>query len=451
MIGSILRAFGGAILVLAGVFLVLAAINVPDEDLTPAALTLLVPAAPQSSPETNGFFMYVGLGAPPAEDAHRWGQARMEVLKRAAERRDTKSAEYRKAAADPWPSFPCHHLGVGDKSCLSLARSRPEAVSGWRARNAASLERYRKLREFENFEDTLDPPASSLAGALHRAVLMQVVALAEAGKGVEALRELAQEIALHRRMLAGARGLGMKMTAANDLAQDYFVLGTLLEEQPAVMGRALPEVQELARPLSGRELEMALVMRNHYSAIARNMMNPERWADWTPYAEHPLLKGPMPRFFYKRRATTNLLTSNMQAMLELTKVPSWELAARDERLRAAVAARADLCCSPYNPAGRIVTDVATPGVYLERLHDLDGLIRLVALQAQIAARKLGLAEVPAFLAQSPPDLANPFTGKPMQWDAAERRIFFDSRQLAGAAWMPKRAEKDKGRVWVRIP
>jgi len=449
--GAILRALGWAALVLAAVFVLLAAINVPDEDLTPAALALLVPKAVATSPETNGFFLYAGLGAPAAEDAHRWGRERADVLKRAAERRDTRSPEYKKAAADPWPNFPCNHLAAGEKSCLSLVRNRPDAASGWRTRNAASVERYRKLREFENFEDTVDPPPSNLAASLHRAVLMEIVGLAEAGKAPEALRELAQEIALHRRMLAGAHGLDMKMLAANDLAQDYFVLATLLGEQPAVMARTLPEVAELARPLTARELDMSGVMREHYSAIARHMMKPERFADWTPHAEHPLLKGAMPRFFYKPRATTNLLTANVQSMLELTKAPSPELAARDEKLRAQIAARAELCCSPYNPAGRIITDIETPGVYLERIYDLDGLIRLVSLQAQIAAKKVAHADVPAFLAQSPRELTDPFTGKPMQWNGAERQLFFESRQLAGAGWMPKRSGKDKMRMAVRIP
>jgi hypothetical protein len=417
----------------------------------PEARTLLLPRAPAATPESNGYFLYAGLDAPAEEDGHKWGQARIEVLKRAAERKDTRSAEYKKAAADPWPNFPCIHLAAGEKSCLHLARTRPDSAGGWRKRHAASVERYRKLREYENFEDTMDPPASNLAAALHRAVLMQVVALVEAGKAAEGMRELAQEIALHRRMLAGARGLGMKMTAANALAQDYYVLATLLGEQPALMAGTLGEAQQLARPLSARELEMAGVMREHYSEMARNMMSPGRFADWTPYAEHPLLSGPMPRVFYKRRATTNLHTSNVQEMLELTKVPSWELAARDERLRAAVAERADLCCSPYNPAGRIVTDVETPGVYLERLHDLDGLIRLVSLQAQIVAHKVPPAQVAGFLAQSPRELTDPFTGKPMQWNAAERQIFFQSRQLAGAGWMPKRSGPDKMRLGVRIP
>lgn len=449
--GSILRGLGGAVLVIAAVFIVLAAINVPDPELTPEARTLLLPKAAETTPETNGYFLYVGLGAPPQDDGHQWGQARIEVLKRAAERKDTRSAEYRQAAADPWPNFPCIHLAAGEKSCLHLARTRPDFAGGWRKRNTASVERYRKLREYQNFEDTIDPPASNLAATLHRAVLIEVVTLVEAGKAAEGMRELGQEMALHRRMLAGARGLDMKMIAASALAQDYYVLATLLGEQPALMAGTLGEVQQLARALSPREREMAGVMREHYSAIARNMMSPGRFADWTPYAEHPLLWGPMPRFFYKRRSTTNLHMSNVQAMLELTKVPSWELAARDAQLRSAVAERADLCCSPYNPAGRIVTDIETPGVYLERIYDLDALIRLVSLQAQILANKLSHAQVPSFLAQSPPELTDPFTGKPMQWNAAERQIFFESRQLAGAGWMPRRTGSDKMRMAVRIP
>lgn len=451
MIGRLVNAAGVAFGLLAGVFLLLALINVPDEDLTPAALTLLVPRQAETSPETNGFFDFMGLGAPRGEDARKWGQARVEALRRAAERRDTGSVDYKKAAANPWPSFPCPQLAAGDKSCLLLARSRPDPTAGWRTRNAEPIARYRGLREFQNFEDTLDPPPSNLAEAVHRAVLMEVLALFEAGKPAEALRELAQEIDLHRRMLAGARGLPMKMFAANALAQDYYLLSNLVETEPAVMARMLGEVQKLARPLSGRELDLTGAARERYSAIARNMMSPGHWADWTPYAEHPLLWGLMPRLFYKRRATTNLHARNVESMLALTKVPSTELLARDDELRAVLTARADICCSPYNVSGRLVTDIETPAPYLERIYDLDGLIRLVNLQAQVAGRKVAVADVPGFLAQSPPELTDPYTGKPMQWNAAERKVFFESRQLGGAGWMPKRKEKDKAKVEAKIP
>lgn len=182
MIGRLIRLLLGVLLGFAGVFAVLAAVNFSDQDLTPDAKALLAPQAAATPPEQNGFFLYAGLTAPPGEDAHKWGQARIAVLKRAAERKDTTSPEYRNA---------------------------------------------------------------------------------------------------------------------------------------------------LSRSIS--------------------------------------------------------------------------------------------CCSSRRAS------------------------------AALAAKKLGPAEVPAFLAQSPPELADPHTGKPMQWDAAERRLFFASRQLAGVGWMPERLGKAKGKVMVKVP
>ena len=457
MIGMLGRLLWKVLLIALLAFGALYAINLYEEELTPEAKALLAsPADP--APDKNSYFLYLGLAAPAGKDAVDWGQRRIRALKLTEDRSDAGSPEYAKLARDPAQKFPCRAMFRSAQDCVSLAQSRPAEISSWRAQHAEQLERYHRLRTYEVFEDAIYQtssgpalPAIAAATPLHRATLMQVAALVEQGKAGEALRELQQEVTLHRRMLAGARTLGVKMDGADYLAHDILLLSLLLEERAAALAPLAAQVQQIAQPLSARELDLAPALRAEYASFARYLLTPARWAGRNPLAANPLVSDLPGRLFYKPRATVNLLAANVPSMLELAKVPPAELARRAGELAATLTARTDLCCSPHNPVGRMMANVGTPAVHLERVYDLEALIRLVNLQAQIVVKKVPLAQVPAFLAQSPADLVNPYTGKPMQFDAEKRQIYFPSNQLQSVAWFPERFGQGSGRVAVRLP
>lgn len=66
--------------------------------------------------------------------------------------------------------------------------------------------------------------------------------------------------------------------------------------------------------------------------------------------------------------------------------------------------------------------------YAQRVADIEGYRRLVLLQHRASAQQVRWTDLPAWLAQSPQELRNPYTLQPMQWDARENSLVFEGRE-----------------------
>lgn len=66
--------------------------------------------------------------------------------------------------------------------------------------------------------------------------------------------------------------------------------------------------------------------------------------------------------------------------------------------------------------------------YAQRVADIEGYRRLVLLQHRASAQQVRWTDLPAWLAQSPQELRNPYTLQPMQWDASENSLVFEGRE-----------------------
>jgi hypothetical protein len=65
--------------------------------------------------------------------------------------------------------------------------------------------------------------------------------------------------------------------------------------------------------------------------------------------------------------------------------------------------------------------------YMLRLHDTDGLLRLVALQLDIWRAGIPRKQIPGYLRGTRPGLSDPYSGQPMQWDATRGQLYFVPR------------------------
>jgi hypothetical protein len=61
---------------------------------------------------------------------------------------------------------------------------------------------------------------------------------------------------------------------------------------------------------------------------------------------------------------------------------------------------------------------------LRQVHISDGKLRLATLVVRAAHDEVKDTDIPAFLAKTAPELYDPFSNKPMQWDAKNGRIYF---------------------------
>jgi len=130
--------------------------------------------------------------------------------------------------------------------------------------------------------------------------------------------------------------------------------------------------------------------------------------------------------------TLNMSIENLQHMQDLSDLPAHQLeAALSNILRKW---EDDHACAPgirlRNAAGLCMAAIATPSYqgYVLRVADLDGYRRLVLLQHRATVQRITLADMPAWLADSPPELRNPYTLQPMQWDAAAGSLAFEGRE-----------------------
>ena len=84
------------------------------------------------------------------------------------------------------------------------------------------------------------------------------------------------------------------------------------------------------------------------------------------------------------------------------------------------------------------------GTYLQRVTDINGFRRLVQLQRKAMAESVTAADMPAWLNQSPPELRDPYTLGPMQWDAASNSLVFEGKA-------PQNQHPDESRTYrVRL-
>jgi hypothetical protein len=83
----------------------------------------------------------------------------------------------------------------------------------------------------------------------------------------------------------------------------------------------------------------------------------------------------------------------------------------------------------YNPFGKAIVAIGTTdwSDYTASMHDRDAILRLVAAQALIVARRASNADVPKVLAQAGSRYHDPYTGAPMRWDAARGELYFEPK------------------------
>jgi len=226
------------------------------------------------------------------------------------------------------------------------------------------------------------------------------------------------------------------------LARDYLALAEIVRLHPGLVTAQAETLQRLLAPLSKEELALAPAMMSEFRAMAAILDDPAI-SDPASYQFIQLLGATEPRVvmasaldavlaplmqgtvavMLQKNATRNRQYEALQAFAALDEVPGPELGEAERALRE----RQDEGMTwtwLYNPVGKLILSVAGPDFsdFKRRLLDTEGLRRLVALQVRISTQGIADADMEAFLATTDSSLANPYTGKPMLWDAGKRAL-----------------------------
>lgn len=447
---KILRFLGWSLGAVVGLYLVVLAINIPDEELLPEAKKVLESRGFTVKEEDNAFFSIAGFDAPKGEDPHAFGKKRVAMWK-AEDKKPKKERDFAEsekalyggeARSVKFPDDLEKACNWKEGPCLAkLAQSR-ESIARFAAENPDWIERYRELLRRPAFEEYLPVNADTTTpsykvASISRLRKAQCAVLVADGKTGECLAMLAEDIRLARRMLGGARTAVGKGVAAAMLRRDYFLLGEIVAAQPEAARRQAGLIGEMLAPLTPQEKDMVGPLNGEYMWVQGSLSNlrgenfSEFYTGGKPNSLEALAFIPL-KPLIKPNATINTEYRRETLRVEHARLPAERFLAEQSALEKKEAALVPSAYSPawlYNPIGKAINSITTPVLndFVLRIHDLDGRQRLLRLQWRIVEQKVPADKVAEFVAQAGAEYADPYTGKPMAWDAQKRTLTFVDR------------------------
>lgn len=414
----------------------LLAINAMDEKRSPELKTLQTLPQINADP-SNGYFALAGINAPADEDSFNFGVQWVGAYNAAADKPAIQQANARFSVTS-------NLTFLGDQKQLCNPSKTPclpqakEHAATWRklaADNEILLTRHRALTAYANFEESYFPPGIEFPiinyGSTSRLLMLDLIALdAAEGRLESALSSLEALMAFDRRALLGSRALITGMVARSWLGQDYALLTEIVASRPNDLADQQERLERMTEPLEIGQIRAiaARLMEGEYRFVS--LAVPTFLDADYGWQEAGILSAALVRPFFKPRATMNLVAdyhTALQAQIrdfspensdawiarqleqgENNTVYSWRIF--------------------YNPVGKIGLSIGRPEyhVYMLRLSDLIGVIRLARLQVDIVTAEDEDEDIHALVATNKA-LYDPYTGKPMGWDASKRHLYFDAR------------------------
>lgn len=449
-LGWLMLALGGLVAVgLAALFVA----NWNDDALTEAAQRALQYTPPtEQALEGNGYLILMGLDAPAGGDAIGDAMARgRERLAREIERRRWVEAHGDRQEGMP-PSIAAKatmgdvlpdqlRCPVGEPDCFAWFVKHGDEVQTLAKTHHALLERLAGAAGAPQFSNPAPfyllaefPPYGLLVRA-HELWLAQAALAWVHGQPQQAVDIARQAVQLRSRLASHSNSLIASMIA---LAMQHRELRWLSDASAHIEPQSLEEASMKIKELlftSPSPLNQALEGEKQFVAsVLFSLNNPSLlntpWDEPLAWWRRVLNRASNLAFLPKQ--TLNLSISNLNQVQAISDLPAHKVAAAFF----AAMRRWDVeaACWPWkhlrNAAGVCLAAVGMPNYlgYAQRIADIDGYRRLVLLQHRAAVEQVAPANMPAWLAQSPEALRNPYTLEPMQWDAATRSLVFEGRE-----------------------
>lgn len=417
---------------------------IPDEELNPEA-GKFVAQAPVPPAEKNGYFMIWGLVASPELDPHKVGQQIVAAHDRIiASEKDLSRFNVEPFYGDNPLKFPKDSKRLCDaekENCLQVYLAKRADVEAQAEEYKIYLARYRKIRDYEDFgsamsQQNYQTPVPSWQPLLRMSDLVdgaiaQRVSIKSSQEA--ALEELAAEINSWRRLLQSNDWLITQMISVVTLHRKYQLASAIMNAYPEAVAAYPVVFAKITTPLLPGKTNIQSSMRSEARsslALYQDLHQQERFLPDTAFEGMPglPLRLALVTGGYRPNASINQsyiafkvaddilskspkeMVDGRQAMLE-----------RQERVNAL-----SIGAIFFNPVGRVLNGVAYPDYsnYAFRIDDLIGLSRLVDLQRRIIEGNIALDKIGATLASVGLSLTDPYTEKPMHWDAATKRVSF---------------------------
>jgi hypothetical protein len=422
---------------LTALLLLIFGINLIDQRIDPAAVSALdfSAQAPIADAE-NAYYALYGFRAAASADPHAAGIAFV------------TSANSRKERAVPEAVRAPEELKfIGSteelckqrrENCLRQYRAKQGDIRKLARRNSVLLDRYRALYRYPAFQETLDkrfldtsfPP---FPGDEHRVELALIGLAALDGETESALRALAADTLFWRRVLERTNTLITKMIATSFLDQNFALLSEIVQRyqhQPGVLSSA----KIMVAPLTAAERSCAEAFRAEYAWQAGLFVaaSEGHFDDTGLFDENPSVMGrALTRLMLQPNATINLLLSHYQTTVRIAEASAEELVEMSDMLAREEEQVTDIIRwdMVYNPVGKVLAAISAPSTYAYaryagRVHNLDGRMRLVALQLALYEGRVPDGRIANTIAARPAAYHDPYRNAAMTWDPKRRAILF---------------------------
>lgn len=452
-----LKALGWLMLALGGLVAVwLAALviaNWNDDALTEAAQRALQYTPPtEQALEGNGYLILMGLDAPAGGDAIgdaiALGRQR---LAREIERRRWVEAHGDRQEGMP-PSITAEAtLGdvlpdrlrcpVGEPDCFAWFVKHGDEIQALAKTHQALLQRLAAAAGAPQFSNPA--PFYLLAefppyGLLMRAQELWLAQAALAwvhGQPQQAMDIARQAAQLRSRMASTSNSLIASMIT---LAMQHRELRWFSDASaqtasltPAAVSTAIEELLSVPTESLGSAMEgeMRFVASGFYLHQTADLFTTS-WDEPPTWGQRLLNKAS--NWAYLPGQTLNLSLDYLQEVQAIGGMPAQKQGAAFSSLMQQL--EDDGACLPWkrlrNVTGTCLAAITAPSYqgYAQRVTDMSGYRRLVLLQHRAAVEQVAPPDMPAWLAQSPEALRNPYTLEPMPWDAATRSLVFEGRE-----------------------
>ena len=422
-------------------------INAFDESLNGKAATLGEPRAAGVAEAQNGYMAVIAMGAGDGSDSMGYAKAWLAEARMAAKEKRSENKIEVKRAERP---VLCDALQT---SCLAAVQNKADSISVQLDAYKEDLTRYETLIAYQAYEEILDYrvglasqfPRYAPMIAAQRAWIVRAALAAEAGNLELALAAVERDIAFQRVMLAGSRTLIGRMVAAANYTRDIAFVADLLQTSLADLKPHALRLRAMLKPIDSAALNTDVLIETEFGAIKQALAMP---AVASSFGQGSLYASLGVRFFYQPNATVNeAYDFYMRTQSQLRKPPLELL--RESAAEAAAPGEMKFRDYFVNPVGRILTRIAIPSFssYALRLHDLDAYNRLLGLAAEIIAADVAREGIADFVADADARFFDPYSGKPMAWDAATSQLSF---KASDALAKRKLFNLENGRVFLRM-
>ncbi|MDH5784716.1 MAG: hypothetical protein OEZ16_03805 [Chromatiales bacterium] len=400
----------------------------PDEELSAGAKEWLKPEPITVPKDQNSYYLLWGLDAPVGVDMREYGEARVARI-------GEVEASGAGAASDYMPAGYKESDLIKTKGVMELCSPINELCLERYQRdgmkvlqegvNPLLLDRYRQLIAQPHYQRVsphgLYTPIVPLGvlRASHRLHLMALVSRYQQGNRAETLEQLAQLMRFNRMLITKSDILIDRMIALTLLGDTLHTYSQLLEsELPS--DKLRKEIDEISE-LNPDETSFESVLRGELRFMA-NSLDTALKGDDSDFAEM-VARGSLP---INHNRIINRAYQNHRRVSAMVSSPPSEILQKSAEIRAEV--MVDHWGYLRDPLTSFLIDIGSADLsqYILKHKDLNALIRLLKLKAQIKKEGVSKENIDAFIASSPYASAYPDEMAPVRWEPGEQALIFGS-------------------------